>query len=103
MSERKINLEEILFKHLSKAKEILPNENWYSDEEIKNSPEFSFFKDAMKEACQQTLELVADNAECKLRNKIECSNFQLENGFVVGNYAIVINKQLILDTINQIE
>ena len=57
----------------------------------------------MLEFGKQLLELAAENAECKLKNKIECSNSQLENGFVIGNNAIVINKQSILDTINQVE
>ena len=89
MIERKVNLEEILFKHLSKAREMLPNENWYSDEEIKNSQEFVFFKDAMKEACQQTLELAAENA--KAFDTIHSWN------------TPSIDAQSILNTIKQIE
>lgn len=105
--ERKINLEEILFKHLSKAKEIHPNENWYSDEEIKNSPEFSIFKDAMKEACRQALELAAENAEIEERdyrkNPTKISNYGEE---VCSEYEGIyygVDKQSILDTIKQIE
>lgn len=46
MSERKINLEEIL------------NNCVYIDDEIK-----PMVKNAMKEACRQTLELAAENAK----------------------------------------
>ena len=91
MSEEKINLEKII-------KEELYNKHLYF-----NKTNTVQIKNICLEFGKQLLELAAENAECKLRNKIECSNSQLENGFVIGNNAIVINKQSILDTINQVE
>ena len=103
MSERKINLEEILFKHLSKAREMFPNENWYSDEEIKNSPEFVFFINAMKEACFQTLELGAENADLSYcENEWEVPEGTINTGDSQYGYHY-IDKQSILNTIKQIE
>lgn len=97
MSERKINLEQILISKLE--------ENSTEDFDLKIISKLHFIACyyAMEEACKQVLELAAENAECKLKNKIECDSYQLENGFVIGNNAIVINKQSILNTINQIE
>ena len=57
----------------------------------------------MKEACKRTLELAAKNAECRFKLKSECDISQLENGFVIGTNAVIINKQSILDTIKQIK
>ena len=93
MSERKINLEEILQDYylitLDNRKEIhAPIED---------------VKSAIIEFGKQLLELASQNAECKLKIKIECNKSQLENGFVFGTNAIIINKQSILDTIKQVE
>ena len=84
MSE-KINLEKIILKHL------------------KCDDSLDGFKEAMLNFGKQLLELASENAECKLKIKIECNKSQLENGFVFGTNAIIINKQSILDTINQVE
>lgn len=78
MSERKINLEEIL------------NDCVYIDDEIK-----PMVKNAMKEACRQIIELAAENAK-------------IINGFksvkdYYGPEVKIIDKQSILDTIEQIE
>lgn len=76
MEERiKINLEEILEKH-----GVTDDLCTFIKPNIKN---------AMKEACKQTLELVAENA--KAYDTIHHWN------------SIVVDKQLIIDTINQIE
>lgn len=97
MSEIKINLEEIWSKYeeFSKA----PN--------LPGAIDLKYFKPTvntmMIEFGKQLLGLAAENAECRLKNKIECTNLQLENGFVIGSNAIIINKQSILDTIKQVE
>ena len=52
---------------------------------------------------KQLLELAAENAELKLKIKLECTESQLENGFCFGDNAIIVNKQSILNTINQVE
>jgi len=49
---------------------------------------------AMREACKQTLELAAENAEC-VEGAIVNMGFE--------NIAASVNKQSILDTINQIK
>ena len=62
-----------------------------------------YVKQTMLEFGKQLLKLASENAECKLKIKIECNKSQLENGFVFGTNAIIINKQSILDTIKQVE
>ena len=81
MSERKINLEQILISKLE--------ENSTEDFDLKIISKLHFIACyyAMEEACKQVLELAAENAECKLKNKIECDSSQLENGFVIGNIS----------------
>ena len=75
MSERKVNLEEILEKHRQMF--------------IKNSVKHpDYIIDAMKEACRQTLELAAENAFA-------------EEG-VIG-YSWEVNQESILNTIKQVE
>lgn len=91
---KKINLEEIIEEKYPKK---------YHDNYYYHQFSINHVKILMHEACEKVLELAAENAECKLRNKIECSNSQLENGFVIGNNAIIINKQSILDTIKQVK
>ena len=99
MQEKKINLEEIFNNNFDCYTNFEDKGN-YNDE-----PAIS--KDKFKELClkfgKQLLELAAENAECKLKIKIECSEFQLENGFSLGTNAIIVNKQSILDIINQVE
>ena len=87
---KEINLEEILYAFCNSENAITKS----------NVP---FVLNAMKEACEQVLELAAENSECKLKNKIECTNFELERGFVFGSNAIIVNKQSIMDTINQVK
>ena len=81
MSEKKINLEEILNKELN----ILS----ISVEQIEKSA-----LKAMKEACKQVLELAAENA-----NLIEYNTNK--TAFTAHNMGV--NKQSIIDTINQVE
>jgi len=51
-------------------------------------------KEAMKEACRQTLELAAKNAKAYVATNGEWTS---------SNVAATVNKQSILDIINQIE
>jgi len=80
MSERRINLEEILSKRI-----VLEPSHIRKEILI-----------AMKEACRQTLELATENAE---------TSFEPIIGFHVcpGDGDYVVNKQSILDTMNFIE
>ena len=88
MSKRKINLEDILIKMFENGQPFYNGKN---------------IKSAMLEFGQQLLELAAENAELKLKIKLECTESQLENGFCFGDNAIIVNKQSILNTINQVE
>lgn len=94
MSERRVNLEKILFTETDKLRKDLPDIDLFSNEEMKESTEFKYFINAMKEACRQTLELAAENAETEKEMLPECG--------VLKSVGIV-NKQSILNTINQVE
>lgn len=86
MSERKINLEEIL------------NSCVYIDDEIK-----PMVKNAMKEACRQILELAAENADLNYcEYEWEVPEGTINTGDSQYGYHY-INKQSILNTIKQIE
>ena len=85
MSEKKINLEEILKKELN----ILS----ISVEQIEKSA-----LKAMKEACKQVLELAAENAKAEIHTEWEGNT----GSEYYTDYAVV-NKQSIIDTINQVE
>lgn len=79
MSERKVNLREILDK-------CLDDYDWSTGNNI-GIP----INNAMKEACRQTLELASENFEIEyLGGNSDINDFR-------------INKQSILDTINQVE
>lgn len=86
MSERKINLEEIANKF-----GFLMGISIHSNSAVSHRK----LKDAMKEACRQVLELAAENAET-INKEI---NRSPEPSILVQ----VIDKQSILNTINQIE
>ena len=77
MSERKINLEEILKENLN-----LYIQYWLSKAEYRKE----FIINAMQEAIKQALELAAENATVR-----------------GNNFVRVADKQSIIDTINQIE
>ena len=81
MSEKKINLEKILLSKAKRINEVFPE---FMDDILL----------AMKEACRQTLELAAENAETEKEILPECGVLKS-----VG----VVDKQSILDTINQVE
>lgn len=110
MSERKINLEEILLKNIKKIyTELKPVEDFCNRDRI-------IAINAMKEACKQTLELAAENAETRHNyydkwDENEAYNKHKEFGFErcdgdgipYGVDVVTINKQSILNTIKQIE
>ena len=79
-----VNLEEILKSYLT------------IEAMMANNPDYTFnmVLSAMKEACRQTLELAAENAETEKEILPECGVLKS-----VG----VVDRQSILDTINQIE
>ena len=93
MTERKINLDEILLNELEKSKYGFPE---------MDSDVYDNIKTAMKEACRQLLELAAENTELycedKLSNIKYITNFEINNGLI-----ITVNKQSILDTIKQVK
>lgn len=89
---KEINLEEILFSELKKLRSKHKRENYYSDKQIRESPEYEYFINAMKEACKQTLELAAENAEPEF--SVDC---------VIVKGDIFIDKQSILETIKQVK
>jgi hypothetical protein len=85
MSERKINLEEIL-------KTIAFEESEKGNSSSFSVQEMNVINLAMKEACRQVLELAAENADTKYLPLLN-SNESIE----------VVDKQSILNTINQVE
>lgn len=93
MQETKINLEEIYnrFDYISRVETDSSNID-FKGNMIK----------AMKEACRQTLELAAENAKIIV---VEGGFMEINRGMETESYPTkyVINKQSILDTINQIE
>ena len=82
---KEINLEEIIKQYCY----VTQN----GQEDVHNS--ISLVKDAMKEACKQTLGLAAENAKTKLKEV----NPNSDRSF----YRDVVNKQSILDVINQVK
>ena len=80
MSERRINLEEIMQEHVDPHCFL-------------KSQCYERVIDAMKEACRQALELAAENAEQDFYHDDEYPD----------RFQAVINKQSILDAINQVE
>lgn len=94
MSERKINLEEILLKNIKKIyTELKPVEDFCNRDRI-------IAINAMKEACKQTLELAAENAETRHNYYYKWDE---EDRIPYGVDVITISKQSILNTIKQIE
>lgn len=83
MSDKKINLEEILMSIALNAASEEGKHSSFSTDEL-----YIIFL-AMKEACRQTLELAAKNADVTI-NSIE-------------DLKLIVNEQSILDTIKQIE
>lgn len=88
-----LNLEEILRRHIDSLKDGSPTRNLLSSNEVFQNDLFDFFMNLMKDVCKETLILAADNASV---DKIRIGKFYAE-------YAFAVNKQSILDTINQIE
>ena len=95
MSSDKINLEEIL-KRFSHVDHGAIEDFWFTENVIK----------AMKEACRQTLELAAENADMnedfgggEIYNITEYKVYNDND----RSRLISVNKQSILDTIKQVE
>ena len=90
MSERKINLEQILISKLE--------ENSTEDFDLKIISKLHFIACyyAMEEACKQVLELAAENA--KVIEECTYNEVCQENDF-----KTMVDKQSILDTLNQVE
>lgn len=103
-----INLEDILLCQIDQLRVLNPDESLYSNEKMKKSVEWSYFMDAMKEACKQVLELAAERAvlthyidgNISPRSK---SIINLNNGAENTGESIGVNKQSILDTIKYIQ
>ena len=94
MSDKKINLEEILDKTIDSVYENVPKEHKTDfQKKLKDSLQYKTCVSAMREACTQVLERAADNASV---DKIRIGKFYAE-------YAFAVNRESILDTINEIE
>jgi len=90
-----LNLEEILRRHIDSLKDGSPTRNLLSSNEVFQNDLFDFFMNLMKDVCKETLYLAAENAKIK-------ENFTVDDkAFVLNEY--VINKQSIIDTINEVE
>ena len=98
MSERKINLEDLFINHCNNN--ML---HWINEAEYRKS----FLLDAMKDAIKQALELAAENAEIEERDyrhsPTKISNYGQEVCSEWEGIYYGVDKQSILDTINQIE
>jgi hypothetical protein len=95
----KVDLNKILFTEINRLKKDFPEENWYTDEELKTVPEAKYIKYAMKEACRQALELAAENAKTRIKTITEHE----DPPYSRINKAIVVDKDSIINTINQVE
>lgn len=89
MSERKINLSKIL-----EAKNNLAFEEGYSN--YFTAAQRNIIFKAMEESIKQAIELAAENAN--VIEKCKFNELHLENDF-----EIIVNKQSILNTLEQIE
>ena len=86
MTMKEINLEEIL--------DSIYDKNYRSNYKTLYSKQCIL--EAMKEACTQVLELAAENAEITIVNEWD--------GIETGNKkVVVVDKQSILDVINQVK
>ena len=89
IADNKINLEEILIKNIKKIyMEFMPIEDFCNRDRI-------IAINAMKEACQEILRLAAENAKIDV--------VILRQDEIAIEFGNVINKQSILNTINEIE
>ena len=106
--EKKINLASILFAETDKLRKNSPR-LFYSNEKMKESPEWGYFMDAMKEACKQCLELAAENAVMVGVTLHNNNAPNISSSFVCGrddnglDYEYTVDKQSILDTIKEVE
>ena len=88
MSERKINTEKLAIKY-----GIMKGYTIHSNPKIAEEN----FNKFLKEFANQLLELAAENA------KMQGGNCYGEDGELYASYPLRIDKQSILDTINQVE
>lgn len=104
MSERKINLEEILLDIFQTTTQGCSSSTQGLQLAIIRNPDLNRIKNAMKEACKQTLELAAENAEVDIIDHEEVDKSKLPG---TDNFATLpiygVDEQSILNTINQIE
>lgn len=105
--EKKINLEEILYKHYNlmfAAYSVKDKDNKFTPVVDRNGA-----LNAMKEACRQSLELAAENAENNVKGKyVDWINWFSKDEISFSSddsetVIVKINKQSIINTINQIE
>ena len=90
MSERKINLEEIISKTYG-CEDIYEFQRSFDIS-------VSMIKEICINVCKQVLELAAENAKAEIHTEWECNT----GSEYYTDYAVV-NKQSIIDTINQVE
>lgn len=102
MSERKINLEEILARWISKNLQEHGRSREASDAVAKTSIKdgsYWYILEAMKEFGKQLLELAAENADVKAISEM----ISISNGADFNIQKMVVDKQSILNTIKQVE
>lgn len=104
--ERKINLDEILIAIFEPVSQDCTTPVQDLQLAVTLNPNVDRIKDAMKEACRQTLELAAENAKINwVENNVEMesdTDFSFRDSD--GNWCkININEQSILNTIKQIK
>ena len=103
-----IDLGKILFDQVDKLREDYPDINLYSDEDMKVSPEYNYFINAMKEACRQTLELATENVLVRKENyfdlsaeeQLSCIEVYLNEESDIPASGVIADKFSILNTIN---
>ena len=96
MSERKINLEEILLQNHFHILDTL--KNVYSPDTYTENM-YERLINGINDICKQLLELAAENADVKAISEM----ISIPNGADFNIQKMVVNKQSILNTIKQVE
>ena len=96
MSERKINLEEILLQNHFHILDTL--KNVYSPDTYTENM-YERLINGINDICKQLLELAAENADVKAISEM----ISISNGADFNIQKMVVDKQSIIDTINQVE
>lgn len=99
MSERKINLEEILWSIFDPDVNDCTTEREDLQLEITLNPDLDRIKMAMIKFGEQLLELAAENADVKAISEM----ISISNGADFNIQKMVVDKQSILNTIKQVE